>query len=72
MNSVCGFILHIINITRSFNKTLFDARRVVYSIPQKDIPENTYKIRFEMVNAAGSIITTTYELSKICAIRIFM
>ena len=70
MNSVCRFILHIINTTHSFNQALSDATSVVYSIPQEDIPDNTYKIRFEMVNAAGSINTTTYELSKICAIRI--
>ena len=70
VNSVCRFILHVINITRSFNQTLSDAGHVVYSIPQEDIPDNTYKIRFEMVNAAGSINSTTYDLSKICAIHI--
>ena len=70
MNSVCRFILHVINITRSFNQVLFDARHVVYSIPQEEIPDNTYKIKFEMVNAAGSINSTTYDLSKICAIRV--
>ena len=70
MNSVCRFILHVINMTRSFNQAQSDARRVVYSIPQEDIPENIYKIRFEMVNAAGSFNTTTYDLSKIFAIHI--
>ena len=62
---MCRFILHVIDITRSFNQTLSDARRIVYSIPQEDIPDNTYKIKFEIVNAAGSINTTTYDLSKI-------
>ena len=67
LKDACRIILHVINPAISVDgQVLSGARRVVYMIPQEDIQhDQTYEAKFEIVTAAHSINTTTYEFSKL-------
>ena len=67
VKDVCRIILHVINPAISVEgQVLSGAKSVVYMIPQEKIqPDQTYEAKFEIITAAHSMNTTTYEFSKL-------